>query len=268
MGERWNSSLVSIWSIYDGTRQTGGPTSLAYGLPGTTQHCCNALRNLLTLQFVNCVMVVWRRLYTTRSFFLICKNNSLSGKVKIKLKNSKGEQRLNVKWLGSLQELNDFVTLVLKKTSTWQETRRKASATSIKTANLTITHYSSTQTLQFLGNKSKECMSYIKSLLDMTNDGQADEQDNIVDQTEPNQGDHTSETTEVNSVSFLGSSFSFASHSTCVNDGFRTPDITSTYPSPERNLCQDNIINYTHILERNLEEFRNEQHQKWKEHKD
>ena len=54
---------------------------------------------------------------------------SLLRKVKIKLKNSKGAQRVNVKWLGSLQELKDFVTLVLKKTGTWQETRRKASST-------------------------------------------------------------------------------------------------------------------------------------------
>ena len=40
---------------------------------------------------------------------------SLLRKVKIKLKNSKGAQRVNVKWLGSLQELKDFVTLVLKR---------------------------------------------------------------------------------------------------------------------------------------------------------
>ena len=46
-------------------------------------------------------------------------------------------------------------------------------------------HYSSTQTFQFLGNKSKECVSYIKSYLDITNDSQTDGQDDIVDQTEP-----------------------------------------------------------------------------------
>ena len=34
---------------------------------------------------------------------------SLLRKVKIKLKNSKGEQRVNVKWLGSLQELKDLL---------------------------------------------------------------------------------------------------------------------------------------------------------------
>ena len=138
-----------------------------------------------------------------------------------------------------------IVTLVLKKTGTWQETRRKASSTSFKTANLTITHYSSTQTLQ-CGNKSKECVSYIKSLLDITNDGQ----DDIVDQTEPIQDDHTSETSKDSSISSLGSSFSFPSHSTGLNDGFRTPDITGTHPSPNIALSQDNIINYTHILER------------------
>ena len=143
---------------------------------------------------------------------------SLLRKVKIKLKNSKGVQRVNVKYLGSLQELKDFVTLVLKKTGTWQETRRKTSSTSFKTANLTITHYSSTQTLQFLGNKAKESVSYIKSLLDILNDGQ----DDIVDQTGPKQGDHTSETSEDSSISSLGSSFSFASHSTGLNNGFRT----------------------------------------------
>ena len=189
---------------------------------------------------------------------------SLLRKVKIKLKNSKGEQRVNVKWLGSLQELKDFVTVVLKKTGTWQETRRKASSTSFKTANLTITHYSSTQTLQFLGNKAKESVSYIKSLLDIINDGQ----DDIVDQTGPNQGDHTSETSEDSSISSLGSSVSFASHSTGLNDGFRTPDITGTQPSPDSDPCQDNVINYTHILERNLDELRSEQHRRWKEQKE
>ena len=40
---------------------------------------------------------------------------SLLGKVNIKVNNSKSEQRVDVKWLGSLQELKDFVTLVLKK---------------------------------------------------------------------------------------------------------------------------------------------------------
>ena len=28
-----------------------------------------------TSDLVNCVMVVWKRLYTTRSFFVTCKNN-------------------------------------------------------------------------------------------------------------------------------------------------------------------------------------------------
>ena len=142
--------------------------------------------------------------------------------------------------------------------------KRKASSTSFKTANLTITHYSSTQTLQFLGNKAKESVSYIKSLLDIINDGQ----DDIVDQTGPNQGDHTSETSEDSSISSLGSSFSFASHSTGLNDGFRTPDITGTQPSPDSDPCQDNVINYTHILERNLNELRSEQHRRWKEQKE
>ena len=53
-----------------------------------------------------------------------------------------------------------------------------------------------------------------------------------------------------------------------LNDGFRTPDITGTQPSPKRDLSQDNIINYTHILERDLEELRIEQHRRWKEQKD
>ena len=90
----------------------------------------------------------------------------------------------------------------------------------------------------------------------------------FVDQTGPNQGDHTSETSEDSSISSLGSSFSFASHSTGLNDGFRTPDITGTQPSPDSDPCQDNVINYTHILERNLNELRSEQHRRWKEQKE
>ena len=186
----------------------------------------------------------------------------LSGKVKIKLKKSKGEQRVDVKWLGSLQELKDFVTLVLKKTGT--RDKKEGIVNIIQNCQPNQHYYSSTQTLQFLGNKSKECVSYIKSLLDITGDGQ----DDIVDQTEPNQGDHTSETSEDSSISSLGSSFSFAIHSTGLNDGFRTPDITGTHPSPNRDLSQDNIVNYTHILERNLEELTSEQHRRWEEQKD
>ena len=40
--------------------------------------------------------------------------------------------------------------------------------------------------------------------------------------------------------------FFFASHSTGLNDGFRTPDITGTYPSPKTDLSQDDIINYSY----------------------
>ena len=94
------------------------------------------------------------------------------------------------------------------------------------------------------------CVIYIKSLLDITNDGQTNGQDDIIEQTEPNQGDHTSETSEDSSVSSLGSSFSFANHSTGLNDGFRTPDITGTHPSPKRNLSQDNVINCTQWINR------------------
>ena len=47
-----------------------------------------------------------------------------------------------------------------------------------------------------------------------------------------------------------------------------SPDITGTHPSLQRDLSQDNAINYTHILERNLEELRNEQHRRWEEQKD
>ena len=86
-------------------------------------------------------------------------------------------------------------------------------------------------------------MSYIKSLLDITNDGLTNGQDNIVDQTEPNRGDHTSQTSEDSSISSLGSSFSFASHSTGLNDGFKTPDIAGTHPSPKGDVSRDYIIN-------------------------
>ena len=33
MDVRWNYSLVSIWNLRNGARQTDGPTSLANGLP-------------------------------------------------------------------------------------------------------------------------------------------------------------------------------------------------------------------------------------------
>ena len=46
-------------------------------------------------------------------------------------------------------------------------------------------------------------------------------------------GNHTSQTSEDSFISSLGSSFSFASYSTGLNDGFITPDITGTHQSPK-----------------------------------
>ena len=83
---------------------------------------------------------------------------------------------------------------------------------------------------------SEGCTSYIKLLLDTTNDDLEDRQEDIVDQTELSQGDHTSKTSDVSSLSSLGPSFLFASHSTGLNDDFRTPDVISTYPSPRKDL--------------------------------
>ena len=72
------------------------------------------------------------------------KYGNLIDKVLLKMKNSKGKTKLCSKWIGGLDELKDFVSLVLKKSGDWMEANKKRSLVILKTANLTITYYTST----------------------------------------------------------------------------------------------------------------------------
>ena len=85
------------------------------------------------------------------------------------MKNSKGKTKLCIKWTGELDELKDFVSLVLKKSGDWMEANKKRSLVIFKTANLTITYYNSTSMLllQLQGSKVSDSITYIKSLKDI-----------------------------------------------------------------------------------------------------
>ena len=95
------------------------------------------------------------------------KYGNLIDKVLLKMKNSKGKTKFCIKWTGGLDELRDFVSLVLKKSGDWTEANKKRSLVIFKTANLTITHYTSTSTLQSQENKASDSITYIKSLKDI-----------------------------------------------------------------------------------------------------
>ena len=89
----------------------------------------------------------------------------LVGNIKMKDRSSKGKQKPGFKWHGSLEQLKDFVSLVLKKKGTWKETKRKSSSTSFKTANLSIIFYRETKPLQLQGNKAQETLDFLLSMI-------------------------------------------------------------------------------------------------------
>ena len=87
---------------------------------------------------------------------------NLVDKLKVKKKTITDKPKIRFRWLGSLDLLKDFVTLVLKKSGSWSESRK--SSISFKTANLTITFYKNTLTLQLQGNKATEIANLLISL--------------------------------------------------------------------------------------------------------
>ena len=64
--------------------------------------------------------------------------------------------------MGTFDLLKDLVTLILKKSGTWSESRR--SSVSFKTSNLTITFYKNTLTLQLQGSQATETSDFLVSL--------------------------------------------------------------------------------------------------------
>ena len=87
---------------------------------------------------------------------------SLVDKLKVKKKTVNDKPKIRFRWLGSLDFLKEFVTLVLKKSGSWSESRK--SSISFKTANLTIAFYKNTLTFQLQGNKATEIANLLISL--------------------------------------------------------------------------------------------------------
>ena len=59
------------------------------------------------------------------------------------------------------------MSLMLKKSRHWIEANKKQSLIIFKTANMTITYYTSTSTLQFRENKASDSTTHIKWLKDI-----------------------------------------------------------------------------------------------------
>ena len=87
---------------------------------------------------------------------------NLVDKLKVKKKTVNDKPKIRFRWLGSLDLLKDFVTLVLKKSGSWSASRK--SSISFKKANLTIMFFKSTLTLQLQGNKATEIANLLISL--------------------------------------------------------------------------------------------------------
>ena len=82
--------------------------------------------------------------------------------LKIKCKTTKGKPKVKFRWKGTVDELREFVSLVLKKSGTWHDTRK--STKTFKTANLTVMYYINTLTLQLRGNKAPETSEFLINL--------------------------------------------------------------------------------------------------------
>ena len=71
-------------------------------------------------------------------------NENLADKLKVKKETINDKPKIIFSWLGTLDMLKNFVTLVLKKSGSWSESRKLS--ISFKTENLTITFYKNTPT--------------------------------------------------------------------------------------------------------------------------
>ena len=87
---------------------------------------------------------------------------NLVEKLKVKRKTVKGKLKIRFRWMGTFDLLKDLVTLILKKSGTWSESRR--SSVSFKTSNLTITFYKNTLTLQLQGSQATKTSDFLVSL--------------------------------------------------------------------------------------------------------
>ena len=87
---------------------------------------------------------------------------NLVEKFKVKRKTVKGKPKIRFRWMGIFDLLKDLVTLILKKSGTWSESRR--SSVSFKTSNVTITFYKNTLSLQLQGSQATETSDFLVSL--------------------------------------------------------------------------------------------------------
>ena len=136
---------------------------------------------------------------------------NLVDKLKVKKKTANDKPKIRFRWLGSLDLLKDFLTLVLKKAGSWAESRK--SSISFKTANLMITFYKNTLTLQLQGSKATEIANFLISLKEIeasteSNKGGIDESCLTVSPDDKTQSDALSVSSGSTSPSYHSSSYS------------------------------------------------------------
>ena len=132
-------------------------------------------------------------------------------KLKVKKRTVNDKPKIRFRWLGTLDLLKDFVTLVLKKSGSWAESRK--SSISFKTANLTITFYKNALILQLQGNKATEITNLLISLKEIEasteyNKGGFDESSSTVLPDDKTQSDALSVSSGSTSPSYHSSSYS------------------------------------------------------------
>ena len=83
----------------------------------------------------------------------------------VKNRTHRGKVKTRIRWIGNLDSLKDFLTLVLRKNGTWIEHTKRTTSHTFKTGGLTLIYYPSTTTIQLQGKLSTEIVAKIMQVL-------------------------------------------------------------------------------------------------------
>ena len=211
---------------------------------------------------------------------------NLIDKLKIKCKTTKGKPKVRFRWKGNVYELRDFVSLVLKKSGTWHDTRK--STKTFKTANLTVMYYMNTLTLQLRGNKALETSEFLinlketassikktKGVLDSSSDtiplasiDSKPEQYPVQDPHEECEYDTNDTSSQASTISSCLSPTTTTSY-TLWNEAVLNidPDTPQLFIPEPNNTWSHRVIADLNAVEDDLLKLRKEKHEKWKKSK-
>ena len=211
---------------------------------------------------------------------------NLIDKLKIKCKTTKGKPKVRFRWKGNVDELRDFVSLVLKKSGTWHDTRK--STKTFKTASLTVMYYMNTLTLQLRGNKALETREFLinlketassikkkKGVLDSSSDtipsasiDSKPEQYPVQDPHEECEYDTNDTSSQTSTISSCLSPTTTTSY-TLWNEAVLNidPDTPQLFIPEPNNTRSHRVIADLNAVEDDLLKLRKEKHEKWKKSK-